>query len=71
MGKLVIKIPGNKEETLDFTSPGKHTENMEKLQFLLIELQQKNALKQLKNLQGILSKNFYVTEDELHMQENK
>ncbi|SMP06192.1 hypothetical protein SAMN06265339_0350 [Desulfurobacterium pacificum] len=71
MGKLVIKIPGNKEETFDLTSPEKHTENMERLQFLLTELQQKNALKRLKNLQGILSKDFHVTEDELHMQESK
>jgi len=63
----VIKIPGKTTKVLDLTKEDFNKE-LEEVDLLLKELKQKKALQLLDKLAGILSEDFEVPEEELHLQ---
>jgi len=67
MGEIVIKIPGRTTKVLDLTKED-FSKELEEVDLLLKELKQKKALRLLDKLAGILSEDFEVSEEELHLQ---
>jgi len=67
MGEIVIKIPGRTTKVFDLTKEN-FCKELEEVDLLLKELKQKRALQLLDKLSGVLSEDFEVSEEELHLQ---
>ena len=67
MGEIIIKVLEDINKTFDLTKDD-FSRDLEEIDLILKEIKQKRALKLLNKLAGTLSKDFEVSEEELHLQ---